>query len=266
MKLTKNKFFLLLALAGLGIATPDAKAVTTYSDGDILVGFHATGGTGNTKEVVVDLGSYNQFVGLAANTTFTLSVASISGDLTAAYGSPLATALARTDLFWGAMGNDGITDIFATRARTSPDTQSTPWTVQDYFTTGFAYSTVSTVGNNYAGRTSGSSTAVTTETTATGTWTSFAPLIGQNPNNFLPTGTAGIDGNAPGSSTLDLFRIDGQENGLDGPSTYLGKLTLNSTTGQFSFSNSVVAVPEPSRAILLVFGLTGVVLRRRRKA
>lgn len=251
-----------ILLAGIMMASSTASAVTSYTSGDVLLGFHATGGTGNTSEVVINLGNYSQFVGVPVNTNFDLPLTSVSTDLSV-YGLPAAWSV-RSDLYWGAMGTDENSfDLFATRGRSIAATPATPYLNQDFGNTQAATGTINTAGGFFNNKPAGSSNSVTTETAGAGSWTTQAPTIG----GFL--GLPGIDRNFNGTSVLDLFRLDGLEGGTPGPgapygtSTYLGSFTINSDTGIINFSN-IGAVPEPSRALLLGFGLAAAFLRRRK--
>jgi hypothetical protein len=73
------------------------------------------------------------------------------------------------------------------------------------------------------------------------------------------------------NGTFDLYRIlANTNNATDAPSgngvaQYQGAFTLSSS-GVVSFNPEVTAAPEPSRVILLGLGLSGLLMRRRRKA
>lgn len=84
-----------LSIAMLGTASIHAQV--TYTAGDILVGFQATGGTGSGNNYVYNLGQGPDF----RSATTTVSVGTIGTDLTQVYGAAWFT---RTDLFWTIAG------------------------------------------------------------------------------------------------------------------------------------------------------------------
>jgi hypothetical protein len=100
MKL-KNKTLAWLLALGAAAALPvtSAKAASA-ANGDILVGFRATGGTGSTKNLVVNIGAATAL----ESATGAVNLGNINADLAATYGSNWAT---RAKLFWGAAGTVG---------------------------------------------------------------------------------------------------------------------------------------------------------------
>ena len=90
------KIALIAAICMTTLAVSSYAGTVSASDGDILLGFRATGGTGSTLNLEVDLGSYTNFNGLVAGTTFALPQLSPL-DLSGAYGS---TWFQRSDLLW----------------------------------------------------------------------------------------------------------------------------------------------------------------------
>ncbi len=100
MKL-KNKTLAWLLALGAAAALPMSSAqAASAANGDILVGFRATGGTGSTKNLVVNIGAATAL----ESATGTVNLGNINADLTATYGSGWAT---RNNLFWGAVGTVG---------------------------------------------------------------------------------------------------------------------------------------------------------------
>ena len=73
-----------LALASVVLTLSRSDAAFTYNNGDILLGFDATGGTGASTDYEVDLGAASQFFN--ATTPFTLSF-NLGADLTSLYGA-----------------------------------------------------------------------------------------------------------------------------------------------------------------------------------
>ncbi len=257
------KTLALLALAGMAFNA--SAATTVYNDGDILLGFHASGGTGASSELVVNLGSYSNYVSQSSG--FVLSaLGSIGTDLTNTYGASWNT---RADLSWGIVGiDDSVVDIFGSRAETTYGTKATAWPNKTFGTSAIAVGKAQNAGSGYAGKTSGTNASALVEAnTDTNHWTSVAPTLG---GFFGSNGAFGIDGTFNGgvaANALDLFRADGSGPSPLGNSAYQGTFTISSA-GQLSFGiapPTVAAVPEPSRAALLLVGFASAVLRRRRK-
>ncbi len=253
------KTLALLALAGMAFNA--SAATTVYKDGDILLGFHASGGIGASSELVVNLGNNNNYVGQSSG--FVLSaLGSIGTDLTNTYGASWNT---RADLSWGIVGvDDSVTDIFGSRAETTYGTKATAWPNKTYGTSAGAVGKAQNAGLGYDSKTSGTNASALVEAnTDINHWTSVAPTLG----GFFNPGVDGTFSGGVAANALDLFRADGSGPSLPSSSTYQGTFTISSA-GQLSFGiapPTVAAVPEPSRAALLFIGFASAVLRRRRK-
>ncbi|MDP3850449.1 MAG: thrombospondin type 3 repeat-containing protein [Luteolibacter sp.] len=124
----------LAAAAAVAIALPlSADIVPAPVNGDIFLGFRASGGQGGDSSYLVNLGPDTAFRNLAqgSSITFTVSggtnpIGDIGADLAATYGADWNT---RPDLLWGVFGlkNSSSPSVYSTRERTSPNTQSIPW-------------------------------------------------------------------------------------------------------------------------------------------
>src|SRR3954464_3421427 len=121
----------LLAMLAAVVGASGATAAT-YQPGDVFLGFRASGGTGATKDYLVNLGAASQFTNATAVTP--VNTGNIATDLASAglFRGQWAT---RNDLFWGVSGTAGLAGAngdpakttYATRARVSRTVQSTPW-------------------------------------------------------------------------------------------------------------------------------------------
>src|ERR1700722_12103502 len=125
----------LLILAGVALrtSTVQAQTVTTSLD-DLVLGFYATGSTGQTLNLEVDLGNMSNFYNNVA-ISFSLPALAVQ-DLVNTYGASWST---RTDLFWGAVSTTGrATNTFDGHApvgtlwATAPD-GATPCTPRSVF-------------------------------------------------------------------------------------------------------------------------------------
>ncbi len=126
---------LILSLLALAASAAPAPAAVQSAVTDLVLGFRATGGQGQSINLEVDLGSISQYYNQPAGTHFT--VASLSPvDLNTIYGSSWTT---RSDLFWGIVGSAGrlavgpngqpVATLWGSYPETTAGTQSTaPWT------------------------------------------------------------------------------------------------------------------------------------------
>src|SRR5579862_3943669 len=120
MKLRKLTMAL-LAVAGLAFITSVANATTTsYNDGDLFLGFRATGGTGATTDYLLNIGQASQFT---THAQFTLSLGTIANDLSATFGS---NWYSRTDLLYAVVGGTLSNDSLW-----ASNPNSTPWQKQN---------------------------------------------------------------------------------------------------------------------------------------
>jgi hypothetical protein len=96
----KLNLAVLLVLAGTGVATQSAKALT-YTPGDLFIGFrNSTAGV--TQDYLIDVGQaslYTQNNG----SSFTLSIGATGTDLSSAFGGAWFTG---GKTFWGVIGTD----------------------------------------------------------------------------------------------------------------------------------------------------------------
>lgn len=281
----------LLAIVGatFGALTASAQTVT-YSQGDLLVGFRASGGTGSNTTFVYNIGSAVNFRdGVTSGV-----LANVGSQLTATYGSDWFT---RSDVSWGVIGvysngnpqldttvvnGDPVSTIYASRAATDIGT-STAWGSGTAFTraqvvsaatqvVSFAHTGTPVAGTfafqNAASGTGGFGAFV--DTSATNDWAQYTSV----PADFgLFTG--GIEGTFNTGTEyayLDLYRILSTTTGADpvgtrGLGSYETTFSINAA-GQISVATS--AVPEPASAAALVglisLGFVGARRRAVRKA
>ena len=99
MKLTNYRTTLLAAIAATGAFTSSTNAALVYNDGDLILAFRATGGTGGTTNVLLNIGSASVF--RDATSQFTLSLGNLDADLDAIFGGGWNT---RIDLNWSVSG------------------------------------------------------------------------------------------------------------------------------------------------------------------
>ncbi|MFA7344639.1 MAG: PEP-CTERM sorting domain-containing protein [Terrimicrobiaceae bacterium] len=249
----------LLAIAGLVLGTPPARAVLTAVDGDVLLGFRETVSPQNA--FVVNLGQYTQFTNAAPGATLTFGSLSTFGvDLEATFGAGWNT---RSDLYWGVFGNysGNLVSIYASRARTVAGTPATAWGNPSQTVRNNTSGGIDTVKVGFV------NTLLTTES---GNTTNAGFQIGTGSGRYYagvntspdfstssPFNGAGIEGAFSGTKVLDLFALSSS------PTVRLGTFTINETSGQVTFT----AVPEPSTYMLFAFaGAVFMAFIRRRRA
>lgn len=256
-----------LALAGLSLGSTQAVAALPYTNGDLLLGFRASGGAGASRDYVVNLGSATQFSG--GTGTITLSgIGNIGADL-ATTGGALGlfgpSWNTRADVFWGIvgtdLGGDPANTLYASRPRTSPLYQSSAWVRRS----NSAQSSTNSLFRAYiSGYVNSDANAVSPKGTIQAT--SFA-------NSYAQFTSGGVDfsffqniegdfGAGAAGSVLDLFKVVPSTSG--GISTHLGYFSIaNDGTLSFTFDSgtttpsltSPAANSATSSLVAVSFGL-----------
>ena len=251
-----------LAAVALAAAAPASAAVVSYTQGDLLMGFHASGGTGAGSVYVVDIGSAASF--RDANGSMTLSLGNIGTDLTAIFGANWST---RTDLSWGIAGTssnvatvngDPIRTLYASQAQITTGDQGTAWVVDSSTVrtaTSTRMQTMETAFKNYQ------ATANSPFATIQGS------TDGNNYSSYIATSTPSA--NAPGG--IDFGAFAGIE-GTPAQALNLYRVTDNNPgalEGSFSISPTGVvtfAVPEAASSLFVGASALLLAVRRRRNA
>lgn len=265
----------ILAGAGLILGGPSLHAAAVvYTDGDLLLGFRATGGQGALQTYLINIGQASMFRDQPVGSTSPLAAGSIGADLTSIYGANWHT---RADLFWGVAGgiaetrlNDPANTLYASADSPAGSTLASAWARRSNSAQSSTLSQVQGAVSGYLNDPEGSNNnsntfAVRQNTTDNNNWSLYQP--GGNRTQSFNTWNPTIEGNFDGGaavSELDLFRIvrtginDGS-GATTGESNYEGTFAI-SPAGLVSYT----VVPEPSVAVMLAAaaGLLGV--RRRR--
>ncbi len=269
MKTTSNRWpakAALFAIAGAVIGSLTVSAqVVTYSQGDLLVGFRATGGEGAETTFVYNIGSSTSFRDNPSK-----GLANIGTQLAATYGSDWYT---RSDVSWGVIGvysngnpqfdtnvvnGDPASTIYASKASSGFGT-STAWGSGTAFTraqvVGAATQVVSfahtgtQVAGTFAFQTAAANTGglgAFVDASASNDWSTYT-----SPSADFGLFTGGIEGTFNTGTSfayLDIYRILSTTTGAD-PTGTLGRGSYETTiyidsTGQLFAGAS--AVPEPS--------------------
>jgi hypothetical protein len=226
-------FALALVPAALLAAAP------TFTQGDILMGFRATGGDGVADTYVVNLGSAATF--RDATSTVTPTIGSIATDLAAIYGTEWRS---RTDLFWGIAGSpsnavpvngDAARVIYASRAETSPGTPLEGWTglnstIRGEISSDMQTMTSITTGFRSYQATANSAFAVSQGTSDPSSWAAF--MAGGSQTQGQLDFDAFSDIEALPAQSLSLFRM--------------ASSTAGSYEGHFTISNAGVVTFTPA--------------------
>lgn len=263
----KNAKFILGLISVLALPFA-ARAQTTMSSTDLLMGFRASGGTGATLNLQVDLGSITSFLSGANSTAGVHTIGNLAvADLVSTYGSSWNT---RSDLTWGILGaNGGVNkSLYGTFA------ESTPGTV---FPSGSIDISSQSLRNTPINLVQGQLTALNGQTAAsnnfstvlstgdTASWSSVGFADAGVAYSFFDLTTFENNTNITGGSYVvsDLYRYTSSDT-----LAYVGSFALN-TAGTLFFSTSASSfatpVPEPSTyaAIAGVLALGVVAVRRR---
>ena len=242
-----------LAAAALLLAAPQLQAALPYADGDLILGFRATGGQGGTTSYAVNIGSAAQFVSAAS---FTVDLGgNIAADLESIYGADWKT---RSDVFWSISGTqftaaNGFANrtMFASKAEVTAGIQSTPWTRVTLGTQGPVVLRVQAMGDpGYISGTTATTPGQTQSTNSTkgliqdnGAPNSYASHMPGGSNStvgsafqFFINGALGIENtfeNGTNGSVIDLYQLTPGSAGS--PATLLGAFRL-SDSGVLTYS------------------------------
>ena len=266
-----------LAAAVLGsalLALPAQAQSVTYNQGDLLLGFRKAG---VSQDVVINIGQASLYRDATAD--FSVSVGNLGTLLSDTYGAGWAND---SSLQWAVVGNpanagadfngDTSGTSYATREQTTINTQTGAWSLTSA-NRGFLSGRLQTLQNAFDIQTaaSGNSSATIWDNTLQSgvDWTDWMTGPGGlSFGVFTTTQLQGSDATGidyPGTA-LDLYRLVSGSGGTTGVS-YEGTFRIDDTGAvTFGITPAVGAVPEPSRALLLAFGLALPLLRRRRSS
>ena len=249
---------ILCAVAGIALLASGASAALPYADGDIFLGFRATGGEGATTDYLVNIGSATQFTGASGQST--INVGNIATDLVNTYGADWKT---RSDVVWSVSGVQSVAGngfpnrtMFATALEPTPGTQSVPWTRPSSFGAGVPVNKMAAMAGSSgyaAGATADQSIspnnakALLQSTNAQNSYASFQPggvnTNGQSAFSYFLTGTAieGSFANGTAGSILDFYKI---ETG-SGAAVLVGAFKLDNN-GNLTFSTDISVFAPPA--------------------
>lgn len=230
-------------LAGQAQQTP-----LTYTSGDLLIGFRASGLTGNTTGAtqcyVINAGPAGVFAN--ASGPLTLPLIGVDADLDGLNGTDWIT---RDDFFWGAAATtdaaagDPSSTLYATKLQAvvgTPNAASDRWKRQSAFTQSQPSNKITALGQDFALDPSNGSTRLSTENnpkariqnnSEPNSWTRYMPtptearsfdyFVSPGVEDHFTQGTAG--------AVLELYRMRPSGGGvpLNTPGDFLGTLSIN---------------------------------------
>jgi hypothetical protein len=214
----------------------------------------------NTNSYLVRLGTTSTFTSQAQGQTFSLSTIGNSGSGIGNIGTDLNSIFpgwqTSSSVYWGIFAwSSGSIDpgLYASKARTSPGTQSTPFTgPTSQGDRSATQNQIAQVENWFQGKTSttNSNYAAVQPNTVTGSASYITQVATPSVTDFGSTSSwNSIEGNfANGTSNavLDLYRITAVTGVISTP----GYFTINDS-GSVNFTT----VPEPSTYAMMVGGL-----------
>lgn len=258
------------AICGWTAGEATAQTQTSYTAGDLFVGFRATDNFGASQNYLINIGQASTYRDLTAGTTINLSLGNIGVDLTGLYGSDWHM---RDDVFWSVSGgNTSSSTVSGDSARTAYYSNYGGGPAWDRL--GFSGSASSNgafqsqslryiqspIGDPILS-TANSSVGVIQTATTSNSYGSFqvegnqtaayGRFGGGGENSFAVGGVAGT------GNELSLYRLETIPFGgpATAPGEYLGYFSINSS-GLVSFT----AVPEPGTIGLALAALAGLAI------
>jgi hypothetical protein len=268
---------LILAAAAIACATQTASAALTFNNGDLILGFQATAGTGSDKNVFFNLGAPKAY---RDGTNPSGNIGNINTTLTSAFGSLWYT---RTDLYFGVVGNLNGQPNSGVGSRAAVDgdpsrtfylssAAATPGTGSLYAANAFTSASLGSAGTTLGGMegifpnltTEADGAAILTQSTQPTEWNNSWTVRNPTPGAAFGVFTGGIQqnfGKAGTTTYVDLQRVLSTNTGAS-PTGVVGGGTYE-TTFAISSTGNISAIPEPSTTLLGALSVLALLRRRR---
>ena len=243
-----KKLFTAIATAAVVFIASSAQA-QTYTGNDLFLGFRSTSGS---QCYVVNIGQASQFTGASGPVTVS-GLENIAADLAAVFGNDWNGN--RSDMLWSvsgatgsfaAVGSDPLKTLYATRERTSPGTQSTPWIRASDTAQGTTTNLMIGLGNTYITYSATSNSpgkGVIQTNTDINSYASYQPggdNSGPSPGTSFKAFNPTIEGTfttGVAGSVLDLYRSV-VKTANNQPAEIVGTFTI-ATDGTLTFTPAV---------------------------
>ena len=281
---TKSRYVLAIAMGSALAASSAFGANFAFTNGDLILGFQATAGTGSTKNVFFNLGS-----GVSARNGVGMGteLGNIGTTLAGVFGENWYT---RSDVWFGVLGNlnGNPNSGVGSRAAVDGDPSRTWYVSRAASTAGsaalinastYVSSSLGTAGTNFSGlegylpnltaQADGSAILdqSANQTEWNNSWTKWNPIVGGAQGASLNTFTGGVQqtfGQSGSETFIDLQRVLSTNTGANptgtvGGGTYVTSYSIDNT-------GAISMVPEPSSTLLIGVAGLGLALRRRRNA
>ncbi len=269
----------LLGITASALLPSTAAAAFTFTNGDLILGFHATGSTGAQTNVYFNLGNPVTY----RDGNFNANLGNIGGTLASVFGS---TWYDRNDLFFGAVANlsdkypngsgkigsvgavsgDPSLTIYASRPTVGAG-QSVPISGLNYESLVNPGKGITTIEGTFAALGAGNAdgTLLISQSANPTLWDSSWSYF--NGADYSFTSLAGIEQHFGGSGDttyLDIQRILSIANGANptgavGTGEYIGTVAIGR-------NGSIGVIPEPSVSLLTAAAALAATVRRRRIA
>jgi hypothetical protein len=255
----------LLAVAVAMLASVAARAQTPVAQtADLFLGLYeynsGTGAVDGTQDYLLNLGLLSNYT-ITTTSSFTISGA------TSSLATDIATAFPSTsEVVWGLISAPSGSSVYVT----NPNSTNWPSTLSfstAYSDLGPVATTDSNEANNGAANTSGAIQSFSTVTGNNGTAWATEAVTGFNTfgDQNGVSGDHSISTDLNDTLSFDYLHHSAGLGAGSNSSTNLGTWSLNSSTGDLTFTGA--AVPEPSTWASIVLGAAGLLtLGRRRRA
>jgi hypothetical protein len=277
---------LILAAAAMACATQAASAALAFTNGDLILGFQATAGTGSTQNVFFNLGSP---IAYRNGTNPSGTIGNINTTLTSVYGANWYT---REDLYFGVVanlngnansgaGSRGVVNGDPSRTFYLSTAAATPGSGNLYAAGSYPSSTLGSAGTSLGGlegifpnlNTEADGAAILSQSTQPTEWNNGWTAKNITGGAAFGVFTGGIQqnfGKMSNSTYVDLQRVVSTNTtntgtGYDGSTAVAGVIGGGTYETTFAISNTgnISAIPEPSTTLLGALGVIALLRRRR---
>lgn len=261
------------------MAASSAMGAFTFTNGDLILGFQATGGQGATQNVFFNLGAGTAF----RDNESVGSIGNISTTLASVFG---ANWYSRSDVYFGVVGNlrgnansgfGSAPEVDGDPSRTFYLSTATVNVGEGTLIAASAYpgSALSSAATNLTGMetmivgltTELDGAAILSQDTQPVEWSNGWTTWNPTPGASLGVFTGGIQqnfGKAEAYTSVDLQRVLSTNTGAT-PEGIIGGGTYE-TTFRIGSDGSISAIPEPSSSLLALVAGIALTVRRRRNA